>query len=631
MDLLDVWQDAHAGIKRHVYRGSDFQHPHYIQTDLTTGAARAFWIDSLSAFYPGLLALAGEVEEAIETHLLYTALWTRYSALPERWNTGTGTIDSGLRWWGGRPEFIESTWYIYRATQDPWYLYVGEMVLNDIRKRCWTECGWAGLEDVRTGELKDRMESFFLGETAKYLFLLFDPDHPLNHLDSSWVFTTEGHPLVVPRSSRSAYTRRSHSKTHQKSQALDLELTCPVPPKLPPFTIAATPGRSDFFHAASLARLHLVPAFGGPANSTLEYFVTNSSNNHTFYPWTLPQGYLPYNGSSSKLKTRVTFDLSFPPLQGALAGPLSLNRVDGGVMVRSISGLKLGMTRETIPLYTSTSSSRTEDIFRVHAVSQLMLGRDEDVLIAAEAVANLNPVDPYFTRHREAAVLDVVLDVVATKNAEAIVDNVNETSENSLFRNLIDQLSQSLQNHLSYEDLARSAQAILQKTVHEARPSLPAMLATGIGAGALPDVPDSVSTGSDTLTWTKIYTSDESCEALPADVAREYQVIVMKRGECSFNTKLRSIPGFAPAASSLQLVIVVSYSYAEEDGEMIRPLLDELQYSSGNMLRRNQVPMLLVDGGPETYEMLSSSKSLGLRRRYHFSSQGLRISNLHIV
>lgn len=159
---FQVWQDAQDAIKHHLYRGHGYQHPHYVQADLQTGATRAFWIDSLSAFYPGVLTLAGRIEEATEIHLLATALWTRFSALPERWNVATGDIDNGLGWWGGRPEFIESTYYLYRATKDPWYLHVGEMVLRDIKRRCWTRCGWAGLQDVRTGELQDRMESFFL-------------------------------------------------------------------------------------------------------------------------------------------------------------------------------------------------------------------------------------------------------------------------------------------------------------------------------------------------------------------------------------------------------------------------------------------------------------------------------------
>ena len=42
---------------------------------------------------------------------------------------------------------------------------------------------------------KDMMESFFLGETLKYLYLLFADRHEFD-LDK-WVFNTEGHPLPI--------------------------------------------------------------------------------------------------------------------------------------------------------------------------------------------------------------------------------------------------------------------------------------------------------------------------------------------------------------------------------------------------------------------------------------------------
>jgi len=35
-------------------------------------------------------------------------------------------------------------------------------------------CGYAAIADVNTGRLDDRMDSYFLAETLKYLFLLFD-------------------------------------------------------------------------------------------------------------------------------------------------------------------------------------------------------------------------------------------------------------------------------------------------------------------------------------------------------------------------------------------------------------------------------------------------------------------------
>jgi len=48
--------------------------------------------------------------------------------------------------------------------------------------------------------LEDRQESFFLSETVKYLYLLFDLDNPINRKSNEYIFTTEGH--ILPLSER---------------------------------------------------------------------------------------------------------------------------------------------------------------------------------------------------------------------------------------------------------------------------------------------------------------------------------------------------------------------------------------------------------------------------------------------
>lgn len=42
---------------------------------------------------------------------------------------------------------------------------------------------------------EDHMESFFPGETLKYLYLLMQPDHPIDLM--KYTFNTEAHPLKV--------------------------------------------------------------------------------------------------------------------------------------------------------------------------------------------------------------------------------------------------------------------------------------------------------------------------------------------------------------------------------------------------------------------------------------------------
>jgi len=48
------------------------------------------------------------------------------------------------------------------------------MILNDIENFCKTKCGYAQLNPLTSLKKEDRMESFFISESLKYLFLLFD-------------------------------------------------------------------------------------------------------------------------------------------------------------------------------------------------------------------------------------------------------------------------------------------------------------------------------------------------------------------------------------------------------------------------------------------------------------------------
>ena len=71
-------------------------------------------IDSLQAFVSGMQVLAGDLESAIQGHLVFWNLWQKYSALPESWDWQEREIVWGG--WPGRPEFIESTYYLYTVS-----------------------------------------------------------------------------------------------------------------------------------------------------------------------------------------------------------------------------------------------------------------------------------------------------------------------------------------------------------------------------------------------------------------------------------------------------------------------------------------------------------------------------------
>ncbi|KAF2755518.1 hypothetical protein EJ05DRAFT_478511 [Pseudovirgaria hyperparasitica] len=671
--FLHTWQDAHQSIKRHVYRGAAFQHPHYAQVDLYTGALRAYWIDSLSAYYPGLLALAGELDEAIETHLLYTALWTRFSAIPERWSTSSGNIEAGLRWWGGRPEFIESTWYLYRATQDPFYLHVAEMTLRDIKRRCWTRCGWAGLQDVRTGELSDRMESFFLGETAKYLFLLFDKTHPLNTWDAPFVFTTEGHPLIIPKEQRRMSKFRAKAAMTEDVEMALAEETCPLPPPVQPFSLSAAAARPDLFHAASLARLHLMPSIETVDSPLVEFSSDHPSisvsdlhspSNYSYYPWTLPMELVPWNATSSRMATRSTFDLAFPNMLNTALTVQPLQKVVNGYLVRSLSGVRLGMVREGGVHGTSFDMP---EAFRIYTVSNFLLGRDEQVFVERDAVSSFDPADAHFTKLRDSVNLDVIIDIKTPQqrdpepSAEAEVDGPNDNLTDSILfdeSGLLSELDIDLENAdvdgpsllssllTNIQNLLASSTSRPQSTTKARAPdttrsALIAAMPTGPGAAPLPDVPDiDYVYRKDRLPpWRTIYLADNLCTTkLSRSVPRTHQVLVIRRGGCSFSQKLQNIPAYAPSPSSLQLVIVVSFPEHEErrqgaddDDSLIQPLLDVQQLTPSGIVRPHPIPMIMVGGGEETMTRFGRAQGVGVRRRFHYASQGLRIANLVVL
>ncbi|KAL2864890.1 glycoside hydrolase family 47 protein [Aspergillus lucknowensis] len=686
--FLQVWEESHASIKRHLYRGEGYQHPHLVQGDIFTGATRAFWIDSLSAFYPGLLTLAGELDEAIGIHLLTTAVWNRFSGLPERWNVATGNIEGNLGWYGGRPEFIESTYYLYQATKDPWYLHVGEMVLRDIKRRCWTKCGWAGLQDVRNGELSDRMESFFLGETTKYMFLLYHPEHPLNNLDQPFIFTTEGHPLVVPKSTLTA--DRKHTKQELDRHNLWSVSVCPTAPIPPTFGLSSTAARPDVFHAANLARLDLMPNRGPPEGPLEDHTkdragVTvadlTSPTNYTFFPWTLPPELVPFNATSSLMSVRPTLDISFPAVPGLAHGPGVLERVRDGILVKSIGGLRMSMVRDAPSRDLMVNSEGSE--FRVQVVNGVPLGKDEKVYLLREITFDvLDPGDPNFTRIRDTTMIDLVVDVLpesfsqrndsddgrepalAGSGGQQRIFNVDSSADDGKAAAAVDGPTSSMKDVLS--SLVNSVSSLLRDEVHHLytpfpsrtssplRLPLPAAVATGLGSAPLPDV-DDVSLVSLTgdkshsrLPWSSIYMAGDLCDQrILRDVAQSHQVLVIKRGGCSFSQKLRNIAAFPPSRNSLKLVVVVSY---EEEKHMkdqphlapglaaslaepylARPQLDETQTTAGGIPRRHLLSMVLVGGGEETYELLRQARGVGVKRRYSMRSQGVPISNLYVV
>ncbi|XP_048064799.1 ER degradation-enhancing alpha-mannosidase-like protein 3 isoform X4 [Megalobrama amblycephala] len=156
------------------------------------------WMDSLLAFFPGLQVLKGDIRPAIETHEMLYQVTKKHNFLPE-------------------------------ATRDPYYLEVGRTVLENLNRFARVPCGFAAMKDVRTGSHEDRMDSFFLAEMFKYLFLLFAEEEDLPFNVEDYIFTTEAHllPLSLSTASNSQAPPVVNNMAGEELDDSNFEWTCP--------------------------------------------------------------------------------------------------------------------------------------------------------------------------------------------------------------------------------------------------------------------------------------------------------------------------------------------------------------------------------------------------------------------
>ena len=95
-----------------------------------------------------------------------------------------------------RPEAIESIFYLWRYTHDQKYREWGWNMFQAIERNLRRQYGYTGLYNAQDpASQNDHQQSWFLGETLKYYYLLFSDDDvvPLDR----YVFNTEAHPLPV--------------------------------------------------------------------------------------------------------------------------------------------------------------------------------------------------------------------------------------------------------------------------------------------------------------------------------------------------------------------------------------------------------------------------------------------------
>lgn len=207
-ELMAMFNDVRVGINKYLKRGD-----WYLWVSMQKGQVTLPVFQSLEAYWPGVLSLIGDVNTGMKSIHNYYQVWKQYGFTPEFYNIPQAEVGLNRQSYPLRPELVESAMYLYRATGDPFLLDIGVHILRSIQHSAYTPCGYATIEDTRDHTQENRMESFFLAETTKYLYLLFDPDNFIHNkgqhgtvftlpsgkeciLDAGgYIFNTEAHPL----------------------------------------------------------------------------------------------------------------------------------------------------------------------------------------------------------------------------------------------------------------------------------------------------------------------------------------------------------------------------------------------------------------------------------------------------
>uniref|UniRef100_A0A158P9Q1 alpha-1,2-Mannosidase n=1 Tax=Angiostrongylus cantonensis TaxID=6313 RepID=A0A158P9Q1_ANGCA len=161
--------------------------------ELLQGSTYSPKMDHLVCFLPGTLALGNHNGLPAE-HMELAKNIAYFNINP------SGTEDISIKPLDAhsllRPEAVEAWFYLYRFTGDKIYQDWGWEAFKAIEKYARVTNGYSSVKSFKIFS-RDLMESFFLAETLKYLYLLFADDQTNLFPLDKWVFNTEAHPLPI--------------------------------------------------------------------------------------------------------------------------------------------------------------------------------------------------------------------------------------------------------------------------------------------------------------------------------------------------------------------------------------------------------------------------------------------------
>jgi hypothetical protein len=161
----------------------------YRRVDMFTGEKTSSVITLYDAFFPAILAISGDVKRAEQLQHTWKWLWDKYGLEPMVYDYDAHTPNYPV--YDLNPEIIESAFYLYQITGKEKYREMALKFYKNILRNCKTEVAFTAIENVETMEKRDYMATYFIAETLKYFYLIFQ-DNPVVNIDD-YVFSTEAH------------------------------------------------------------------------------------------------------------------------------------------------------------------------------------------------------------------------------------------------------------------------------------------------------------------------------------------------------------------------------------------------------------------------------------------------------
>lgn len=215
--LLEDWLTSYRGVRDKLIRHT-VPHNYTFIGELLMGTFSPK-MDHLVCFYPGNLALGylylsktshpkdelAEMlkiaDELTETcYQMYAQMETGLSAEIAHFNYHDPNskdlyVKEADRHNLLRPETVESLYYMFKVTHNKKYQEYGWKIFEAFEKYTKIESGgYSSISDVTNPgnvRFRDKMESFFLAETLKYFYLLFEDSENIDL--NKWLINTEAH------------------------------------------------------------------------------------------------------------------------------------------------------------------------------------------------------------------------------------------------------------------------------------------------------------------------------------------------------------------------------------------------------------------------------------------------------